>query len=60
MWDHWQEEVGCLGSQGNYLMAWKHPWDESTMGRDVGQFYQVCLPDPPGGWMWLNVGAWWG
>ena len=34
--------------------------DESTMGRDVGQFYQVCLPDPPGGWMWLNVGAWWG
>ena len=30
------------------------------MAWDGGQFYQECLPSPPDGWIWLNVGAWWG
>ena len=42
-------------SQGSYLMARKPPWDESRTGWDVGQFYQVCLPIPPGGWIPMNV-----
>ena len=21
---------------------------------------QMCLPCPPNGWIWLNIGAWWG
>ena len=49
--------VGCLGSQGSDLAAWKPPWDGSRMG---GQLYQECLPNPPGGWIQLNVGACWG
>ena len=39
-------------------MGWEK--DGSRMGWIGGQFYQVCLPGPPGGWIWLNVGAWWG
>ena len=52
--------VGCLGSQGSYLTARKPPWDGWGIGWDGGRFYQECLLSTPGGWMRLNVGAWWG
>ena len=54
-WDHWQRGVGCLGSQGSHLTARKPSWDGSRIGWDRGQFYQECLPSPPGGWIQLNV-----
>ena len=38
----------------------KPPWDGKRMVWDGGQFYQECLPHPPGGWICLNVEAWWG
>ena len=54
-WDHWQRGVGCLGSQGSHLTARKPSWDGSRIGWDRGQFYQECLPSPPGGWIQLNI-----
>ena len=52
--------VGCLSSQGSYLTARKLPWDGNRIDWDGGCFYQECLPSPPGGWIRLNFGAWWG
>ena len=59
-WVHWQRGVRCLGSQGSYLIARKPPWDGSRVGSDARRFYQECLPSPAGGWIRLNVMAWWG
>ena len=58
-WVHWQRGFGCLGSEGSCMMARKPLWDEMRMGWDEGWFYQECLPSPSGGWIRLNVGAWW-
>ena len=44
-----------MGSQGSYVTVKKPPWDGSRMDWDGGQFYQECLPSPPGGWIRLNV-----
>ena len=44
-----------MGSQGSYVTVKKPPLDGSRMDWDGGQFYQGCLPSPPGGWIWLNV-----
>ena len=41
------------------MTARKPPWNEMRMGWDEGRFYQECLPSPSGGWIRLNVGAWW-
>ena len=30
-------------------------WEQDGLGRGEGQFYQECLPSPPGGWIRLNV-----
>ena len=59
--------VGSLAKR-SWMLGWSEQlpdsqetsmgWEQDGLG--WGWFYQGCLHSPPGGWIRLSVGPWWG